>query len=144
LLKAQSIHVALPNAQGSAWLPASIGETSMSRVRLAILIIAAFATFPAHAAGKKITQLWNLTGETLDRVELAPAGTTAWGRNQCANDKDGEVDFDEKLPITGIQPGRYDIRVRDVHGKVCIAKAVEVKEGETFVIHEKELVGCTP
>lgn len=97
---------------------------------------------PCLAAGKK-TQLWNLTGETLNRVELAPAGTTDWGKNQCANDKDGEVDFDEKLPITDTPAGRYDIRVRDSNGRICVVRAVDVKDGETFIVHEKELTACS-
>jgi hypothetical protein len=104
--------------------------------------LALLACGPASAAGRK-TQLWNLTGETLNRVELAPAGTTAWGKNQCANDKDGEVDFDEKLPITDTPAGRYDIRVRDSNGRTCVVRAVDVKDGETFVVHEKELTACS-
>jgi hypothetical protein len=121
--------------------PARLGH---ARIVLAILLCGFVgAVLPAHAAGKKATQLWNLTGETLDRVELAPAGTTTWGKNQCANDKDGEVDFDEKLPITGISAGIYDVRVRDVHGKTCVARGIDVKDGATFVVHERDLTACT-
>ena len=109
-----------------------------------LLCAAALLAVPAQAASKKVTQLWNLTGETLNQVELAPAGTTSWGKNQCANDKDGEVDFDEKLPITGISAGTYDVRVRDVHGKTCVARGIDVKDGATFVVHEKDLTACSP
>jgi hypothetical protein len=105
------------------------------------LVLAAGA--PAFGAAKGM-RLWNLTGETLDRVELAPAGTLKWGRNQCANDDDGTVDFDEELPIRGVKPGRYDVRVRDVHGKTCIARNVEVKAKASFAVHEKDLADCTP
>lgn len=101
------------------------------------------AAGPASAAAKKGMRLWNLTGETLDRVELAPAGTGAFGRNQCQNDKDGEVDFDEELPITDVAPGTYDVRIRDVHGRVCLARAVEVKASAAFAIHERDLVDCS-
>ena len=61
--------------------------------------------FPALAASKKGTRFWNLTGETLTEVSLAPAGTTSFGPNQCANDKDGTVDFDENLTIKGVAAG---------------------------------------
>lgn len=115
-----------------------------ARALLTLLLFApALAAVPAQAASKKATQLWNLTGETLNRVELAPAGTTTWGKNQCTNDKDGEVDFDEKLPITGISAGTYDVRVRDVHGKTCVARGIDVKDGATFVVHEKDLTACS-
>lgn len=110
---------------------------------LTVILAVILAVGPAAAASKGM-RLWNLTGETLNRVELAPAGTRTWSKNQCANDKDGEVDFDEELPITDIAPGRYDIRVRDVHGKTCIARNVDVKADAQVVIHEKDLVDCRP
>lgn len=98
---------------------------------------------PALAV-KKGVQFWNLTGETLAEVSLAPAGTGAFGPNQCANDKDGTVDFDEDLPIQGVAPGRYDARVKDVKGRVCYARGVAVEADKTFSISEKELTDCAP
>ena len=94
------------------------------------------------AAGQKGTQFWNLTGETLDEVALAPAGTKDFGPNQCVNDKDGTVDFDENLLIKGVAPGRYDIRVKDLHGRTCFARNVEVRADEVFSIRDKDLVDC--
>ena len=96
----------------------------------------------ALAASKKGTQFWNLTGETLSEVALAPAGTTAFGSNQCANDKDGTVDFDENLLIKGVAPGRYDLRLKDVHGRTCYARDVDVKADATFSVRDKDLVDC--
>jgi hypothetical protein len=98
---------------------------------------------PAFAA-KKGMQFWNLTGETLTEVALAPAGTKSFGPNQCRNDKDGTVDFDEDLAIKGVTPGRYDVRVKDVKGRVCYARAVAVEADATFSISEKELTDCAP
>ena len=96
----------------------------------------------ALAAGKKGVQFWNLTGETLSDVALAPAGTKDFGSNQCVNDKDGTVDFDENLLIKGVQPGRYDLRLKDVHGRTCFARNVDVKANETFSVRDKDLVDC--
>ena len=87
-------------------------------------------------------QFWNLTGETLSEVALAPAGTTAFGPNQCINDKDGTVDFDENLLIKGVASGRYDLRLKDVHGRTCYARNVDVKTDATFSVRDKELVDC--
>jgi hypothetical protein len=98
---------------------------------------------PAAAAAKKGMRFWNLTGETLTEVALAPAGTTGFGPNQCKNDKDGTVDFDEDLAIKGVSPGRYDLRLKDDKGRVCYARAVEVKADETFSVKDTELTDCT-
>jgi hypothetical protein len=48
-------------------------------------------------------RFWNLTRHTIAEFYLAPAGTTNWGDNQCKNDKDGTVDSDERLRITGVR-----------------------------------------
>ena len=113
-------------------------------MKLAIVVCCAAALMQtsAFAAKTKGMQFWNLTGETLAEVSLAPAGTTAFGPNQCANDKDGTVDFDETLPIKGVAPGRYDIRLKDDKGRVCYARAVAVEADATFSVSEKELTDC--
>src|SRR5271157_2933350 len=63
------------------------------------LILLAFAasvlTRPATA---KDTRFWNLTSSTVKSLELAPAGASAFGPNQCANDPDGAVGHDRRLP----------------------------------------------
>jgi hypothetical protein len=46
------------------------------------------------------------------------------------------------LRITGIEPGRYDVKLADRIGRVCIVRDVEVKEGAVFSIEEKQLVDC--
>lgn len=96
------------------------------------------------AAERGGTRLWNLTGATLTQVKLAPAGTTRWGRNQCENDRDGTVDFDERLRITDVTSGDYDIQLKDDAGRICVAKGVTVKAGEVFAVHENDLRDCTP
>ena len=112
-------------------------------MRLPIVACCLCLSIPAAlAAGRKGTQFWNLTGETLSEVALAPAGTGTFGANQCANDKDGTVDFDENLAIRGVQPGRYDLRLKDVHGRTCYARNVDVKADETFSVRDRDLVDC--
>jgi hypothetical protein len=61
-------------------------------------------------AGKGI-QFWNLTTATISSFQLSPAGKDTWGPNQILNDKDKEVDHDERLRITSVEPGRYDAKV---------------------------------
>lgn len=88
------------------------------------------------------TRLWNLTLYTLTSVQFSPPGQNAWGRNQCENDRDGTVDHDERLRITGVAAGRYDVKLADRIGRRCIVRDVEVKDGQVFAIEEKQLTDC--
>ena len=108
---------------------------------VAVLALVGLA-HPAMAAKKGI-RFWNLTSETLAEVALAPAGSGTFGPNQCKNDKDGTVEFDEQLTIVGVTPGRYDIRTRDTKGRVCLAKNVEVKANDIFSLRDKDLSDCS-
>jgi hypothetical protein len=96
----------------------------------------------AGAAAAKDTRFWNLTSSTVKSLELAPAGTSAFGPNQCANDPDGAVDHDERVKVTGVTTGAYDARLILADGRVCMAKAVRIVTGEPFSIEDKDLVGC--
>jgi len=81
-------------------------------VRLSIAVTAVLlSTSQAMAQGKGI-RLWNLTTANDFKFSTFSAGKDNWGPNQALNDRDKEVDHDERLRITGIEPGRYDARVR--------------------------------
>src|SRR5436305_6725645 len=110
--------------------------------RLAFLI-ALCVTSSAALAAERPTRFWNLTRHTISEFYLAPAGSTDWGANQCKNDKDGTVDSDERLRITGVAPGVYDAKLRDVSGRSCVVRNVKVETGEIFSIEEKDLTSCT-
>ncbi len=87
-------------------------------------------------------RFWNLTRHTIAEFYLAPAGTTNWGDNQCKNDKDGTVDSDERLRITGVGTGVYDAKLKDVSGRTCLVRNIKVEAGEIFSIEEKDLTSC--
>ena len=74
------------------------------------LLFAGAGELAAQRKGKGI-RLWNLTTATISGFQLSPAGKNAWGPNLTLNDKDKEVDHDERLRITGVEPGRYDAKV---------------------------------
>ena len=59
----------------------------------------------------------NRTGVTIVNLQFAPPGSGAWGPNQCKNDDEGEVDHNERLTLTGIQAGRYDVKLGDKNQK---------------------------
>ena len=107
----------------------------------AILFLTASSTMAAERL-----RFWNLTTTTIAELRLAPAGTGKWGPNQCENDPDKSLDSDERLTITGIEPGRYDVKLSDKKGRTCFVHEVEVKSGRpyAFSISDKDLTGCEP
>ena len=114
----------------------------MSRLLVAIGIVLVAMPGAALAQGKGI-RLWNLTAETISGFQLAPAGKTDWGPNQCLNDKDKEVDHDERLRITGVEPGRYDAKVSYPSSRQCVVRDIEIKADAVFSIADKDLKDCT-
>jgi len=126
--------------------PVPITLRDANRLRRA-LCVAAFGTLAMLSQtddGRAANQarLWNLTSGTIKDFRLAPAGSTAFGPNQCANDKDGTVDHDERLPIIGVTSGRYDAKITYTTGRACFARDIEVKEGKIFSIDDHDLKDC--
>ena len=105
---------------------------------IALAVIGSAAT----AQDRRGIRFWNLTLYTVTDLRMSPAGKDAWGPNQCQNDRDGTVDHDERLRITGVEPGRYDVKLTDKIGRVCTVRNVEVKEAAVFAIEEKQLTDC--
>jgi hypothetical protein len=93
------------------------------------------------AQGKGI-RFWNLTTATISSFQLSPAGKDTWGANQTLNDKDKEVDHDERLRITGVEPGRYDAKVGYRDSKQCFVRDIEIKRDALFSIADKDLKDC--
>ena len=106
---------------------------------LGILVLIACAAVAAEGKG---IRFWNLTSNTIVELRMAPAGSDAWGSNQCANDPDGAVDHDERLRIIGTRPGRYDLKVAFKDGRTCTVRNIEVKDAGIFSIEDKNLTDC--
>jgi hypothetical protein len=115
--------------------------SSMRSLWLAFVVLGMVSSVAA-AQDRRGIRFWNLTLYTITKLQLSPAGKDAWGPDQCQNDRDGTVDHDERLRITGVEPGRYDVKLADKIGRVCILRNIEVKDGAVFAIEEKELTDC--
>jgi hypothetical protein len=117
----------------------------MPRSSIAVVVVA--LALPGHfpsqvlAQGKGI-RLWNLTTATISGFELSPAGKNNWGPNQTLNDRDKEVDHDERLRITGIEPGSYDARVSYHDARQCFVHDIDIKADAIFSISDKDLKDC--
>ena len=94
------------------------------------------------AQGKGI-RLWNLTTATISSFQLSPAGKDSWGSNQTLNDRDKEVDHEERLRITGIEPGRYDAKIGYRDSKQCFVRDIDIKADAVFSIADKDLKNCS-
>jgi hypothetical protein len=105
------------------------------------VFVLTLASCVASAQGRP-PRFWNLTHGRVSEFYLAPTGTTNWGQNQAKNDKDGVVDPDERLNITGVTPGNYDVKLADLSGRVCVVHDVKVEAGQIFSIEEKDLTSC--
>ena len=112
---------------------------------LAGLACAAMLAVIAQSSAADRLRFWNLTTVTIQELYMAPAGTTTWGANQCKNDRDGTVDADERLTLTGITPGHYDVKIKDKKGRMCTVSNVEVVTGRpyAFSISDKDLTNCS-
>ena len=110
---------------------------------LALIVVVACAGEAAAQSKGKGIRFWNLTSETISGFQLSPAGKTEWGPNQTLNDKDKEVDHDERLRITGVEPGRYDAKVSYPSSRQCIVRGIEIRADAVFSIADKDLKDCT-
>jgi hypothetical protein len=122
--------------------PTRIGEVTMPRMLIAICLLSLAVPAGVLAQGKGI-RLWNLTTATISGFQLSPAGKNEWGAKQTLNDKDKEVDHDERLRITGIEPGRYDAKVSYRNNRQCVVRDIEIKADAVFSIADKDLKDCT-
>jgi len=111
------------------------------RLILASVVLLLAGTGQLSAQGKGI-RFWNLTTATISNFQLSPAGTSSWGSDQTLNDKDKEVDHDERLRITGIEPGRYDAKIGYRDSKQCFVRNLEIKADAVFSIADKDLENC--
>jgi hypothetical protein len=82
---------------------ACIGALTICAVAVVLICVGP----DARAQNSRGIRFWNLTLNTITQLQMAPTGTDAWGADQCKNDRDGTVDHDERLRITGIPPGNY-------------------------------------
>lgn len=117
-------------------------------MHLRTVIAISFVTLLLTAAGGGAAErmrFWNLTTVTIQELYLAPTGTTQWSGNQCANDRDGSVDSDERLTLTGVAAGHYDVKLKDKKGRTCTVTNVELVSGRpyAFSLSDKDLTNCT-
>lgn len=97
------------------------------------------------AETKSKMKFWNLTGEDLTELFLAPEGTDKFGDNQTKNDDNNQAEADERLPLTNVKVGVYDVKIKDKNGRTCLVKGVELRDTGpySFSLEADQLKDCT-
>ncbi|MCW3473249.1 hypothetical protein [Limobrevibacterium gyesilva] len=110
-------------------------------LRLALLLGVACTAGNAAAADRFFA--YNLTTTTdFAGVYLAPAGTEHWGPNQALNDKDKSLDRSERLSLTGIARGKFDVKLVDSKGHICVKRDVDLTRDLIFEIRDADVASC--
>jgi hypothetical protein len=97
---------------------------------------------PAAGAAERFFAYNETTNVTFTGVYLAPAGTAQWGPNQALNDKDKTLEPSERLALTSVGHGRYDVRVVDEKGRACVDRGVDLSGETSFEIKDEDLKEC--
>ena len=106
-----------------------------------IWLAAAAASATSAGADEKPTQFWNLTSQTVIALRLSHEGSGEYGPNIADADADG-VDHDERLKITDLPTGRYDVQLKFKGGRTCFARRMAVVTGKVFSVEDRDLKDC--
>ena len=108
------------------------------------LAASALANDDDKADKKSTMKFWNLTGEDLTELYLAPENTNKFGENQTKNDDNNQAEADERLPLTDVIAGVYDVKIKDANGRTCLVKGVELRDTGpySFSLEADQLTDC--
>jgi hypothetical protein len=115
------------------------------RPRIFIILGLLALAAPSDPPASENLVFWNRTGTAITKLFLAAPGTSKWGPDQCAKHKDGRVDEDQHLDLTGLTADRYDVKLTDVSGRTCVIKDVVLQTGRAyaFSLSEPDLKDCS-
>ena len=108
---------------------------------LSLLLLAA----PSDPSDSVNLLFWNRTGRAITNLVMALPGTAKWGPDQCAKHKDGRVDEDQHLELTGLTSDQYDVKLTDASGRTCVVRDVVIQTGkaDAFSLSESDLKDCS-
>lgn len=91
---------------------------------------------PAVAATIKIE---NRSSWEIHEIYFAPTSQEEWGDDHLGKQvlKTGMT-----LSLTGVNPGKWDVRLVDEDNDECIVEGQKISASETFVIEDDDLLSC--
>ncbi len=115
---------------------------SSPRARGAAVLVACAGLWRPADAATRFSVFNETTNTDFSELYLAPSGTTAWGANQTLNDRDRVLDHSERLPLSGVAAGIYDVRIVDTKGRACVLRNVDLRQERSFEIRDDDLAAC--
>ena len=106
-------------------------------IRLPLLVTCCMlVALPAFAAKVEVE---NQTSWEIHEIYFAPTSQEDWGEDHL-----GEYVLESgmTLSLTGVAPGKWDIRLVDEDEDVCELESVHIKSSETRVVTDDDLLGC--
>lgn len=94
--------------------------------------------FAVHAVAATI-KIENQSSWEIHEVYFAPSSQDDWGDDHLGKQilKPGTT-----LTLTGVTPGKWDVRLVDEDEDECIVTGQKISESEKFVIDDKDLISC--
>lgn len=106
------------------------------------LLLLGVLTDSGAAAADRFFGYNHTTATDFTDVFLAPAGTDRWGPNQALNDKDHTWESGERLSMTDMSRGQFDLKVVDRAGVECIIRGIDLTRDTTFDLRDGDLANC--
>jgi hypothetical protein len=125
-----------------AWLTRHLASRVPRHVVAACFAIVVCGVPVLDAFGAdRISGFNETTSTAFTEVYLRPQGSATWGPNLALNDKDKVWDSGERLSITGLSPGIFDLKVIDRSGQTCIKRGLDLTRDRTFELRDVDLGG---
>lgn len=109
------------------------------KIRLPLLLSCCMCVaLPVFAAQVEV-EVENQTSWEIHEIYFAPTSQEDWGEDHLG---DYVLESGMTLSLTGVSPGKWDIRLVDEDEDVCVLESVHIKNSETWVVTDEDLLGC--
>lgn len=107
---------------------------TFASISAALLTVLSFS-----ATAESTIQMVNNSGWELHEIYFSPASQDEWGDDYLG---DEVLEQGDSLTISGVNDGKWDIRLVDEDGDECTLEDVHITESESWEITEDDLLGC--
>jgi hypothetical protein len=108
---------------------------NFKKIALSALIA---AMVPTVALANEVVFV-NKTSWNIEQIYFSPANSKKWGEDYL---DDEILSKGDSLTLTGVEKGKWDVRLVDEDGDECIVEGVMIKTSDRWVITDKDLLDC--
>ncbi|NCT67108.1 MAG: hypothetical protein GXC76_05610 [Rhodanobacteraceae bacterium] len=102
-----------------------------------VVLLASIGTARAHEL-----DVVNKSRTSIHHLYLSPVKADEWGPDQFGDRRGDTVDPGETFTLTGIERGRYDVKLIAEDDTECVVESVSFNESKEWVITERMLDDC--